>query len=172
VDRLVGNCIAKDPPARFARVQKLVLELKLLSVAMRRSEPKAPAPPQPDPALQAEMQQLESRLTGRLTQCEQSIAAVNDRLGTMEQLLHMTVDRVGQLQQAVELASQDTVVLRDTVTRDVGMFETALKAQAAATESVRTAMAQTDDLVERVVEALESLQSAVLDHSDERAAQS
>jgi hypothetical protein len=31
-------------------------------------------------------------------------------------------------------------------------------------------MAQTDDLVERVVEALESLQSAVLEQSEEHAA--
>jgi hypothetical protein len=30
-------------------------------------------------------------------------------------------------------------------------------------------MAQTDDLVERVVEALESLHSTVLDHSQDRA---
>ena len=37
-------------------------------------------------------------------------------------------------------------------------------------ESLRTAMSQTDDLVERVVEALESLQSTILEHSEERTA--
>ena len=37
------------------------------------------------------------------------------------------------------------------------------KAQCASIESARTAMSQTDDLVERVVEALESLQTAMQD---------
>jgi hypothetical protein len=38
-------------------------------------------------------------------------------------------------------------------------------------ESARTAMSETDDLVERVVEALESLQSAVLDSGEPPAEQ-
>ncbi len=48
-------------------------------------------------------------------------------------------------------------------------FEHGLKSQAAAIESARTAMAQTDNLVERVVEALESLQSAGLVPREDRA---
>ena len=42
-------------------------------------------------------------------------------------------------------------------------IEQSLKVQSAAIESSRTAMSQTDDLVERVVETLESLQASVLD---------
>ena len=49
-------------------------------------------------------------------------------------------------------------------------FEKGLKSQAAAILSARTAMAQTDDLVERVVEALESLQSTMLEPHEERVA--
>ena len=45
--------------------------------------------------------------------------------------------------------------------------EETLKTQSAAIESVRAAIAQTDDLVERVVEALVSLQTTALKHSDE-----
>src|SRR5271165_4094711 len=33
VDRLVASCLAKDPASRLQRVQKLILELKLLAVA-------------------------------------------------------------------------------------------------------------------------------------------
>jgi hypothetical protein len=58
------------------------------------------------------------------------------------------------------------------VTRDVRNFERALKAQSAAIESARTAMGQTDDLVERVVEALDSLQSMFMTSPEERAAAS
>ena len=42
-------------------------------------------------------------------------------------------------------------------------IEQSLKGQGASIESARTAMSQTDDLVERVVEALESLQTAMQD---------
>jgi uncharacterized protein (DUF3084 family) len=259
VDRLVASCIAKDPAARWQRVQKLLLELKLLSVAVRRSEPPSAARPQADLAIRAEMQQIESRLTGRLAKCEQSLEAVNEHLARMEQLLQATVDRSEKLATAADTARQESAAarqesaaawqesaaarqesatarqestaaqqesaaarqestaarqesttsrqesaaarqesaaarqestaarqeaatarqesatarqesatLRESVSEDLGLFERSLKSHAATIESVRTAMAQTDDLVERVVEALESLQSVVLDHSDER----
>ena len=44
-------------------------------------------------------------------------------------------------------------------------IEQSLKVQSAAIESSRTAMSQTDDLVECVVEVLESLQTTVLDRN-------
>jgi len=166
VDRLVAGCMAKDPAARFPKMQKLVLELKLLLVAVRRSE-SAPRP-QPDPLLRAEMQQIEARLSGRLSSCEQSLAAIHERLDRMEQLLNATVERAGRIEQEVATCRQDGASLRETISEDLANLDRALHAQAASIESVRTAMAQTDDLVERVVEALDSLQSVVLDHSEDR----
>jgi hypothetical protein len=246
VDRLVSSCIAKDPAARWSRVQKLLLELKLLSVAVRRTESPAQGRQQADAAIRDEMQQIESRLAGRVANCEQSLVAVNERLARMEQLLQTAIDQAarleqahestrqdtaalrdtlsadlgriqqtvqsnadhaGRLEQTIESARQDTTALRDTVTadlgrtqqtvqlttertarveqavesarqdtatlratvsEDLGALDKTLKSHNASVESVKTAMAQTDDLVERVVEALESLQSVVLDHSDDR----
>jgi predicted nucleic acid-binding Zn-ribbon protein len=76
-------------------------------------------------------------------------------------------ERVGRLEQAVEAARQQTATLHQSVSEDFLTFEQGLKSQAVAIESTRTAMAQTDDLVERVVDALESLQTFVLDpHAD------
>ena len=49
---------------------------------------------------------------------------------------------------------------------DLVDIEQSLKVQSAAIESSRTAMSQTDDLVERVVEVLESLQTTVLEQSE------
>jgi hypothetical protein len=46
---------------------------------------------------------------------------------------------------------------------DLASLGQSLKVQSAAIETARAGMARTDDLVERVVEALESLQNAVLD---------
>jgi hypothetical protein len=59
--------------------------------------------------------------------------------------------------------------LEDAVAADLSGMEQTLATHGAAIDSARTAMAQTDDLVERVVEALELLQSSVLDQREERA---
>jgi hypothetical protein len=77
---------------------------------------------------------------------------------------------VGRLEEALEAARQHTITLHESVSEDFLAFEQGLKSQAAAVESTRTAMAQTDDLVERVVEALESLQTFVLEPREETAA--
>ena len=302
VDRLVASCLAKDPATRLQRVQKLILELKLLAVAVRRSE--APRRESMEAELRAQVEQVEMRLNARLGRMEQGVGslverlsgieaavtagalrgdAVNERVDRVEQsveaaggrfaaldqrlsdteavqqkvvaieqtlegaagrfaaLDHRLSDaeavqqkvvaiehtleeaaghfaaldqrvsdaeavqqkvvvieqtlkgagerfesfdqRVKQVEQTlttvadylerldhgVDALRQDHATLRANVSEDLRMFEQALKHQAAAVESSRTAMAQTDDLVERVVEALESLQSVVLEHSDERA---
>jgi hypothetical protein len=357
VDRLVGGCLAKDPAARWQRMQKIILELKLLTAAAKRTATATPsARPAAEAVLRAEMQQIESRMAARLqahaeaaAQAHQSIAnnlrgefssvaeqmgarlasqeqsnaqahqAVGDALNTMgghlsavkdqfaarlqiqeqtaaqahqavldalngirgdvsatgEQLgarvqvqqdqfaqahqslgeevssfrgevaathqqlaarmqsheealaghqgsIHSTVEALkeqfaemsGQLAAAHEKLSQSAAVsetariaesidgmhkrleaieqaaqsgansaleanvealkqhlteLNTNVAADMHEFELNMKAQANAIESARTAMAQTDDLVERVVEALEALQSTVLEHADERA---
>jgi serine/threonine protein kinase len=41
VDRLVNACLAQSPAGRFQRVQKLMLEVKLLSSSARRGAPAA-----------------------------------------------------------------------------------------------------------------------------------
>jgi serine/threonine protein kinase len=165
VDRLVAGCLAKDPDARWPRVQRLLLELKLLAGAARRSQ-SAPVHQQADSALRAEMQEIESRLTGRLERCQESLEAVNERLARIELLLQTTADRTGLLEHAVDSTLQDTAALREAVSADLGAFDRSLQSQTDTIESIRKAVVQTDDLVERVVEALESLQSLVLDHSE------
>jgi hypothetical protein len=49
---------------------------------------------------------------------------------------------------------------------DLVDIEHTIKAHGSAIESSRMAMSQTDDLVERVVEALESLQTAALEEGE------
>ena len=171
VDRLLATCLAKDPAARCQRVQKLLLELKLLSVAVRRAESTTSDRHEAaETALRAEIRELETRLNATVSRLEQAIAQVAERITGLERLIEASGGRVEQVEQAMATIHQDTAVLRDTVSEDFHMFEVALRQQAASVESTRTAVAQTDDLVERVVEALESLQTAVLDHADDRAA--
>ena len=208
VDRLIGNCLAKDPAARWQRVQKILLELKLLTVFARRAE--APASVRREhadaAALRAEMQQLEGRVAARLQACETTVAEIHhaatelrgqlgavdaqfaatrqQQVSTFEGLLEAAEariaarlgrefeaagERVGRLEQALDAAHKNTATLHESVSEDFLAFEKGLKSQAAAIESARTAMAQTDDLVERVVEALELLQSAVLEPREDPA---
>ena len=169
VDRMVANCLAKDPAARWQRVQKLLLELKLLSVAVRRTEAQGAGKREPDPILRAEIQQLEARMTERLTRCEQGMTSVNEKLAGVEAAVKTAGTHIERLSATIETALHEVASLRTAMNEDVMEFERGLKAQAATIESARTAMAQTDDLVERVVEALESLQSVVLEHSDDHA---
>jgi serine/threonine protein kinase len=232
VDRLVAACVAKDPAARVQRMQKLVLELKLLAVAVQRAEaPARKEPEDPIPGLRAEIREVEARMSEGIQRCEASIAAVNDRinevenavretgvsLGSLEKSLHdrfsqfeqtvaealarvekgahervqsleqsvgpVTNDRVLKVEQAavinndrienvehsLDALRRETSALRDAVAEDLSMFDKALKSQTASIESARTAMSQTDDLVERVVEALESLQSVVLEQTGQHA---
>ena len=75
-------------------------------------------------------------------------------------------------EKALELATTfaPDMLICDVIMADLNGIEQSLTTHAAAIDSARTAMAQTDDLVERVVEALELLQTSVLDQHEERAA--
>jgi uncharacterized phage infection (PIP) family protein YhgE len=86
------------------------------------------------------------------SQVQETIAAVNQRMAAGEQNM--------------EEIRKHFATLQANVAGDLHDFEKTLKAQSVAIESARTAMAQTDDLLERVVEALELLQSSMLDQHE------
>jgi hypothetical protein len=247
VDRLVASCVAKSPNARFQRVQKLQLELRLLMTSIRRGAPgpaavPEPAPPPtfalapvmapppatygfgdpapapvtiPDGAAPGQMQELEARMAHRFqeqeravasvervanevlkalrsqpaptsygrspsrgfadshdsdpgSRVEQALAMLSDKIARIDLVVGTAVERIQKLEENLDAFDTDAAALRDSVTRDIRNFERALKQQSTAIESARTAMGQTDDLVERVVEALDSLQSMFITTSDDR----
>jgi len=81
VDRLVTSCVAKSPAARWQRMQKIIMELKLLTVAARRADAAPAARGVSDTAMRSEMQQLEARLSARLAAYEKNIAAMQQAAG-------------------------------------------------------------------------------------------
>jgi hypothetical protein len=247
VDRVVTACVAKAPSARWQRMQKIILELKLLTVAARRAETPPPTRGAAESALRAEIQQTEARLSARLANYEKTIAAMQKTAGELvenfrehiagihmqlaalqdrpvpvpvdvealtqqiqgrlegtiaavAQQLRETVEAANQRHSAqvqealgstkLELAAQAAetaaavnqratageqnveeirkhfATLQANVAGDLHDFEKTLKMQGVAIDSARTAMAQTDDLVERVVEALELLQSSMIDQHE------
>jgi len=207
VDRLVAGCVAKSPAARWQRMQKIIMELKLLTVAARRADAQPAPRGVSDTALRSEIQQLEGRWNARLAAHEKSVAEIEQAAGAavaalreqvaglssqlaevekrpvepaidvdgltkqisahVDATLEAVSQRMTRAEQSTEEIRQHFSTLQENVAADLHDFEQTLKAQAGAIESARTAMAQTDDLVERVVEALELLQSSVLDSHEE-----
>ena len=98
----------------------------------------------------------------------QHLGGINERMEKLEQAAGEGAANAA-IEASIEALKKQITELHTNVAADMHEFELNMKAQANAIESARTAMAQTDDLVERVVEALESLQSTVLEHADERA---
>ncbi len=78
MDRLIGNCLAKDPGTRWQRMHKVMMEMKLLAVSTRRAEVSAAARREQaaDTSLRAEMQQNEDRVAARLQACEKTVAEI------------------------------------------------------------------------------------------------
>jgi chromosome segregation ATPase len=231
VDRLVASCVAKDPAVRCQRMQKIIMELKLLSVAARRAETPAPNRGQAEAQFRTEIHQLEARIAARmashekataqmqqaheralaqmqeehqrsLTQMQEAASDVNTLRGQLaevstriadaqgrvaqpiaemramvEQILarvEHTVEPIGTRLADMEETLQDvrnrTAAVQADVAADLSGIALSISTHAAAIDSARTAMAQTDDLVERVIGALELLQNSVLDQHEERAA--
>ena len=129
-----------------------------------------------DRAASAE-QSIEASGERVVARIQQSIDGLSDRIAGLEQRISgleqrdtsAETARIEAIEQGLGAVRKQTADIHDLVAQDMLSFEQSLKAQAAAIESARTAMAQTDDLVERVVEALESLQSTVLEHAEDRA---
>jgi len=187
LDRLVSNCLIKDPGGRWQRIQEVQMELKMLAFSANRARAAA-APRQPDPSLAAELHGVESRLSSRLAPQEEAIAdlrrvatehssglqATSQALGVIQAQL---VSLEGQLAVAqhhaehagklatenTETARRETAALQVSLTGELHALELTVKSHTAAIESIRGAMARTDDFMERVVEALESLQTMVLE---------
>jgi len=213
VDRLVGPCLNKNPDARSPRLQKVMMELKLLMVAVRRAAPGAGGAPRRDTAadsgaVRAEAQQLEARLVARLQVQENNVSEMHRTANEAVSSLRMQVAaikselaanhqqalehkgggpddaasaailsrvargfevlnaRIEQIERTMEEMRRHSSQFENNMAADLVDIERNMKAQCASIESARTAMSQTDDLVERVVEALESLQTAVLDQDE------
>jgi hypothetical protein len=191
LDRLVANCLVKDPAGRWQRIQQVQLELKILNFSATRLQ--AAGSPRPaDAALQAELRLVESRLGDRLERQQGVLAGLQHVTEEQSAALQMTSQTVGALQvqlvslegqlaatreraefaeqaasQTNEGARREAANLQVSLAGELHALELTVKAHGAAIESIRGAMARTDDFMERVVEALESLQTMVLEQAHE-----
>ena len=138
IDHLVSNCLAKDPSVRCQRMQKVILELKVLTFA-----PHAEAATRQQTvtaALRAETHQLEARvaalldthekaisdvqqssgdaisaLRGRLSKVESELGPVQARAALVEELCHRIMGHVEQVQQNIEAIDERVTGLKDGI---------------------------------------------------------
>jgi hypothetical protein len=82
-----------------------------------------------------------------------SVSRIGDTIASVE-------ERIRRIEQTVDSVRRHVATLHESVAEDFKTFEDNLTTHTNAIQSAKTAMSQTDDLVERVVEALEVLQSA------------
>ncbi len=207
VDHVIASCIAKDPDVRYQRMQKVILELKLLSFAAPRTE--AVARQQgATAALRAETQQLEARITAllqtheqaisdiqqasadamrvlreqlsgvqsQLTQAQEQSGLVEDHcrqidanIEQVQQNVEHVDDRLTGVKQGLDVLGDGANVVQQHVGARLREFEQALKSQKAEIASVAAGQAQTDDVVEGVVKAMELLHAIVVDRAEDYA---
>ena len=172
VDHVIANCIAKDPDVRYQRMQKVILELKLLTFAAPRAEA-VTRQQSAMAALRAETQQLEARLTALLQTHEKAIfeqlANVESQLAQVQQNVETVDERVTHVKEDLDVLGDGANVLQQHVGTRMREFEQAFKSQRAEIASVVASQAQTDDLVEGVVRAMELLHTIVVDRAEEYA---
>jgi len=173
VERLVAGCLSKDPAGRLPNMQKVLLELRLamlttlhagVSTARRRDLD----------ALDAGIQEAEARQDARFTTHENSVAekhqatcealnalrtdlsSLEMRVGTAQQVVDDNAIHLITLESAVRSATDQLALLESRLAGDLKSLEKQVAAQTAIIEALRSSMAQNDDFVGRIMEAVES----------------
>jgi hypothetical protein len=100
-------------------------------------------------------------LGARRVQAQSSTAMVREMSRAMDAVSRRLVDA----EQEIEELRRYTVILEEKVMTGLQAHDQTLRAHAASIESVQNSAEQTDNLVERVVDALDLLQSTLIEQS-------
>ncbi|HLK49382.1 MAG TPA: protein kinase [Bryobacteraceae bacterium] len=111
-----------------------------------------------------------SKLNPRISTLEERGSVPSERVAATELLLQTATERITRTEATTESVRKQAADFAESAALQLHALEQTVRSQADALESARTALAQTDDLVERVVEALDSLQSIVLERAEDRPA--
>jgi len=154
VDRLMAACLAKDPMARPPRMQKVILELKMLSMLAKRSEPPAPRRDATlETALRAEIAQLEARIDRRLESHRQDVAASHrdtaDTLSGLRGELGKIASQLDTAQQSSVLSQQE---IHATGEKLIGHVQQHLDASAERVQRLEQDLAASQERVRKLAE--------------------
>jgi serine/threonine protein kinase len=170
LDRLVSTCLAPDRSDRWQRMQQVVTGLRLLSASARRAETGGMTP----------YHQIATSMGSEIGRLEKALAeGLQEHGKTMFAQLCATDEEMSRRQSAsLQAISNDLTAMRAqfsgaendlaAVAADIRELKETVKGQAAAIDLARSATTRTDELVEGVVDALESLQNLLLDQMEVR----
>jgi len=85
------------------------------------------------------------------------VEAVEVKLAHAQETVEDTEARLEAVERSITAASQQNATLEATFSSDIQKVRKDIESQNAIVETVRASMAQTDDLVGRVVEAVEAV---------------
>jgi chromosome segregation ATPase len=173
VERLIAGCLSKDPAGRLPNMQKVLLELRLAMLSTLHAGVSTARRRDLD-ALDAGIQEAEARRDARITTHEKSVAekhkaaseALNAlrtdfstlemHLGGAQQVADDNAARLSTLESTVRSATGQLALLESRLAVDLQSLEKQVAAQTAVIEALRSSMAQNDDFVGRIMEAVES----------------
>jgi chromosome segregation ATPase len=98
----------------------------------------------------------------------ESVGAAQERMQALETKMATASESAQQAHEAAQRVGQ-SVEMYAGLFDELHALAAATKSHGAAIDSIRASMARTDDFMERVVEALESLQTMVLEQARDRA---
>jgi serine/threonine protein kinase len=169
LDHVIENCVAADPGKRYQHILKPKMELKLLNVSTRRTDALALARREDVlTTVRGEVGQVEERIARRQSEMyertrSEILAATAARIQELNDHLDAQRRRSMDIERNVDGCVQAASDLKDLLLDEVESFSKSLTSQSSRIEATRNGIAETDLIVERVIDALEALQSLILD---------
>jgi hypothetical protein len=174
LDQLVRQCLAKDPAERLQKMQKVQMQLKLVGIAEQQGETSVVSHFETAVSEELERQaaaiaELDRTVTARSIELAEAVSValegVQSQFNEVEKFLaasEQRADRFGQeAVAAVETTQREVAALREGLAGEVNALAQTSKGQAAAIKSIKASVAWNEDCVERVVDAIEGLQSVL-----------
>ena len=131
IDLFLSTCLAKDPAARFERMQKVLLEVKLLAIHARRAVNPARCW-QAAAALCAELQEIETCLVSRIEAHERTVSdsgrTTREDLDTLREQVSALGAQFAAAQQRAERGASSAGYTNEAIGSRVSQTEQGLDA--------------------------------------------
>ena len=157
ISSVLARCLEKQRENRWQRMSSVLIELKLATTSARHAQQAAEWKEKMS-SQRAHIAGLDERLTAHQELHQQTAAELREQIRNLE---------ANQEQQSAELAkaNQAIAALEDSV----ASLQRTTQAHAQAIEAIEAASAQTDEVVEHVVDAVGMMHRAMVERTEPRA---
>jgi chromosome segregation ATPase len=159
--------------ARLEQHEGMLSGVRQAAAELPQVEPRLTARLDRQNALVEALQHVSTEQKSTLESVSRSVDTVQEQMLSLETRIAAAGERAEHAERAaqevVEGAQHEAAELQTSLFGEIHALGLTVKSHAASIESIRASMARTDDFMERVVEALESLQTMVLEQARDRA---